>query len=32
VVTTAIFNGREHLLASSGPLAGRWIARYTLLT
>jgi hypothetical protein len=32
VVQTAVFNGREHLLAETGPLAGRWIARYTLVT
>jgi len=32
VIGTAIFNGREHLLADSGPFAGRWVARYTLVT
>ena len=30
-VSSAIWNGREHLLAGTGPLAGRWIHRARLI-
>jgi hypothetical protein len=30
-IASAVWNGREYLLAETGPLAGRWIQRGTLI-